>query len=81
MLADKDIARRDRRRCAARIDRWHVAPLPGPRGASAERVRDALLAAGVAADAIRTFDDVRRRIAARAGRRVRLIELSFSDRS
>ncbi len=57
MLADKDIesvvaAMRPR------VDRWFVAPLSGPRGATAERMRDSLLAAGVAASAIRRFDDV-----------------------
>ena len=34
-------------RCAARVDRWTVAPLPGPRGASAQRLADALARAGV----------------------------------
>ena len=59
MLADKDIdgviaALR------ARIDRWHVAPLPGPRGARADQLRDRLVAAGVDAEAIRTYPDVER---------------------
>ncbi len=63
MLADKDVAgviaavRR-------RVDRWHVATLSGPRGAPASRLRDALLDAGVAAAAIRTFDDVAHALAA-----------------
>ena len=57
ILADKDLggvigAMRDR------VDRWFVATLPGPRGASAARVAAALADAGVAADATRTFDDV-----------------------
>ena len=57
VLADKDIAGlidavRDR------VDRWYVATLPGPRGASADTVRSALLAAGVPAAAIRACDDV-----------------------
>jgi dihydrofolate synthase/folylpolyglutamate synthase len=57
MLADKDLpgvigAVR------SRIDRWYVATLPGARGASAATVAAALDAQGVAADAIRRFDDV-----------------------
>jgi dihydrofolate synthase / folylpolyglutamate synthase len=57
MLSDKDIAGV----VAAvqpRVDRWFVAPLPGPRGSSAEHLRDALRAAGVEAAAVRTFDTV-----------------------
>jgi dihydrofolate synthase/folylpolyglutamate synthase len=57
MLADKDIGGV----VAAmipRVDRWHVATLPPPRGASAAAVRDALAAAGVASADVRTFDDV-----------------------
>lgn len=57
MLADKDIAGV----IAAmrpRVDRWLVAPLPGPRGAGGERMRDALLAAGVSAAAVRVCADV-----------------------
>ena len=57
MLADKDIGGV----VAAmipRVDRWHVATLPPPRGASAASVRDALAAAGVASEDVRTFDDV-----------------------
>ena len=41
-----------------RVDRWFVATLPGPRGASAAAVVDALVAAGVAAEATRMFEDV-----------------------
>jgi dihydrofolate synthase/folylpolyglutamate synthase len=41
-----------------RIDRWYVAGLPGPRGGSPRRLRDALLAAGVSADCIVVHDDV-----------------------
>ncbi len=57
MLADKDI-------CgviaavAARVDRWFVATLPGPRGAAAEALRAELARAGIAAHAIRTFADI-----------------------
>ena len=57
MLADKDIGGV----VAAmipRVDRWHVATLPPPRGASAASVRDALAAAGVASADVHTFDDV-----------------------
>ena len=57
MLADKDIGGV----VAAmipRVDRWHVATLPPPRGASAASVHDALAAAGVASADVRTFDDV-----------------------
>ena len=57
MFADKDLAG-----VAAamipRIDRWFVAPLPGPRGASVEAMRDTLVAAGVAAGALRVFPDI-----------------------
>jgi dihydrofolate synthase/folylpolyglutamate synthase len=57
MFADKDIAG-----VAAamlrRVDRWHIAPLPGPRGASADVMRDALIAAGVEASAVRIFSDI-----------------------
>jgi dihydrofolate synthase/folylpolyglutamate synthase len=57
MLADKDIdgvaAAMSRR-----IDRWHVATLPGARGARAADVGEALLRAGISAANVRTFDDV-----------------------
>ncbi len=57
MLADKDIdgviaAVRDR------IDRWFVAPLPGPRGASAETLAAALARAGVPAAQVRAGPDI-----------------------
>jgi len=52
MLADKDIEG-VAAALVARIDRWYVAPLPAPRGASAARVATALAAAGVARDAVR----------------------------
>jgi dihydrofolate synthase/folylpolyglutamate synthase len=57
MLADKDV----RGVVAAlrpRVDRWFVAGLPGARGGSGEHLREALLAAGVASDAIRVFGNV-----------------------
>jgi dihydrofolate synthase/folylpolyglutamate synthase len=57
ILADKDLggvigAMRER------VDRWFVATLPGPRGASAARVVATLVDAGVAAETTRAFDDV-----------------------
>lgn len=57
MLADKDIAgvvtaMKDR------IDRWHVATIPGPRGASAQTVCDALVGAGVPSHTIQMFADI-----------------------
>ena len=57
MLADKDIEEVVRT-LAPRIDAWRIAPLPGPRGASAARIESALLGAGVARDAVRAFDDI-----------------------
>jgi dihydrofolate synthase/folylpolyglutamate synthase len=57
MLADKDIEGV----IAAvmrRVDRWHVASLPGPRGASAATLREALLHAGISPANVRTYDDV-----------------------
>jgi dihydrofolate synthase/folylpolyglutamate synthase len=66
ILADKDLgsvvaAMKER------IDRWHVATLPGPRGASAAAVAAALVSAGVAASAIQTFDDIGSAFAAARG--------------
>ena len=40
-----------------RVDRWHVADLPPPRGATAVELRSRLERGGVAASAIRTFAD------------------------
>ena len=56
MMADKDI---DGVIAAlkSRVDRWLVATLPAPRGASAATLRSRLEAAGVAGGAIREFDD------------------------
>ena len=58
MLADKDI---DGVVAAMRgqVDRWTVATLPGPRGASAEALAAALVRAGVPAGRIRIAPDVR----------------------
>jgi len=62
MLADKDIdgvvaALRPR------IDQWYIAPLPGPRGATAARVATALRQAGIEASSIHEFDDIARAFA------------------
>lgn len=57
MLGDKDL-HGVVAALAPRIDRWCVAGLPGARGAGPERLRDALLAQGVPAAAIRTFATV-----------------------
>jgi dihydrofolate synthase/folylpolyglutamate synthase len=63
MLADKDMAAVVRA-LRARIDRWFVATLPGPRGAAATLLRDVLLASGVDATCVRTYDDVPAALAA-----------------
>jgi dihydrofolate synthase/folylpolyglutamate synthase len=57
MLGDKDIDAVVRA-LAPRVDCWYIAPLPGPRGASAARLATALTHAGVDAAAVRTFDDI-----------------------
>jgi dihydrofolate synthase/folylpolyglutamate synthase len=57
MYADKDIAG-VAAAMNSRVDRWHIAPLPGPRGAGADMVRDRLVAAGVAAPAVQVFADI-----------------------
>jgi dihydrofolate synthase/folylpolyglutamate synthase len=57
MLADKDL-RGVIDAVRARIDRWHVAPLPGPRGATAAAVVSALHAAGVPDAHIRSYPSV-----------------------
>jgi len=63
MLADKDIDG-VAEAVAPRVDTWFVAPLPGPRGASAERIAQALQDAGVSAQSIRAFGDVQQAFAA-----------------
>ena len=57
MLADKDV---DGVVAAMKgqVDRWTVAPLPGPRGASAETLFASLARAGVPSAAVRTAPDV-----------------------
>jgi dihydrofolate synthase/folylpolyglutamate synthase len=57
MLADKDV-RGVIAAAAARVDRWFVATLPGPRGATGDAIRAELAHAGIAASAIRTFADI-----------------------
>ena len=66
MLADKDIASVVSA-VAPRVDRWHVASLPGPRGASAARMREALVQAGVPPSAIVDHHDVADAYAAARG--------------
>jgi dihydrofolate synthase/folylpolyglutamate synthase len=58
MLEDKDIAG-VARTVAPCIDRWLISPLPGPRGATAERIGLALGAAGVDGGAIEAHSAVR----------------------
>ncbi|HET9046053.1 MAG TPA: bifunctional tetrahydrofolate synthase/dihydrofolate synthase [Casimicrobiaceae bacterium] len=57
MLADKDL-RGVIDALRSRVDRWHVAPLPGPRGASAQQLVDHLRAAGVPDADIRRYDSI-----------------------
>jgi dihydrofolate synthase/folylpolyglutamate synthase len=57
MYADKDV-RGVIAAVGSRVDRWFVATLPGPRGASATVVHAELLGAGVASRTIRMFEDV-----------------------
>ncbi len=57
MFGDKDIAGVvSALKC--RVDRWHTAPLPGPRGASAARIREVLIRAGVPPQDVLPHDDV-----------------------
>jgi len=58
MLADKDIAG-VAEAMSSRIDRWFIAALPGPRGASADVIRETLVAAGIDASCVRNFPDIR----------------------
>jgi dihydrofolate synthase/folylpolyglutamate synthase len=63
MLSDKDIDGVVAH-LAPRVDRWYVATLPGPRGASAQVLADHLRARGVAQDAVAAFLDVPAALAA-----------------
>jgi dihydrofolate synthase/folylpolyglutamate synthase len=63
MLADKDIDGVVAA-VAPRVDAWFVAPLPGPRGASAVRIAHAIEDAGVSAQSIHPFGDVQQAFAA-----------------
>jgi dihydrofolate synthase/folylpolyglutamate synthase len=63
MLADKDIDGVVAA-VAPRVDAWFVAPLPGPRGASAVRIAHAIEDAGVSPQSIHTFGDVQQAFAA-----------------
>jgi len=66
MLADKDV-RGVIAAAKARIDRWFVATLPGPRGATADAIRTELAHAGIAPGAIRSFDTIESAFAAARG--------------
>lgn len=66
MLADKDIDGVVAT-MRPRIDQWYIAPLPGPRGATAARIAAALRQAGVDASAIHEFADIARAFAAARG--------------
>jgi dihydrofolate synthase / folylpolyglutamate synthase len=57
MFADKDIEG-VATAMMRRVDRWFIACLPGPRGASVDAMRDKLIAAGVDANALRVFPDI-----------------------
>jgi dihydrofolate synthase / folylpolyglutamate synthase len=57
MFADKDMAG-VATAMVSRIDRWFIASLPGPRAASVDEIRDALVAAGVEASAVSIFPDI-----------------------
>jgi len=57
MLADKDL-RGVIDAVRPRIDRWHVATLPGPRGATAEALVATLTAAGVDPVAVKAHDSI-----------------------
>jgi len=57
MLADKDI-RGVIDAVRARIEWWHIAPLPGPRGASAAAVIAHLRGAGVPDATVRSYDSI-----------------------
>jgi len=57
MLADKDIGGVIAAAAPA-VDRWFVASVPGPRGATAAALRATLVSAGIERAAIRIFDDV-----------------------
>jgi dihydrofolate synthase/folylpolyglutamate synthase len=63
MLADKDIAG-VAEALRTRIDRWHVAGLPGPRGTSAAAIAARLVAAGVARAAIVEHETIAQALAA-----------------
>jgi len=66
MLADKDIPGVVAAMTSL-IDRWYVATLPGPRGASAAALAAALERAGVAPHAMARFDEVPDALAAARG--------------
>ncbi|MGH8801705.1 MAG: bifunctional tetrahydrofolate synthase/dihydrofolate synthase [Casimicrobiaceae bacterium] len=57
MLADKDIDGVIAA-LAPRIDIWHIAPLPGPRGSSGDGLAARVLGAGIAPDAVRCYESI-----------------------
>jgi dihydrofolate synthase/folylpolyglutamate synthase len=63
MFRDKDIAEVIGA-IKGRIDEWHIAPLPGPRGAAAETLADALAATGIADRTIHCYPSVSSALAA-----------------
>jgi dihydrofolate synthase/folylpolyglutamate synthase len=67
MLGDKDIAG-VAAALKGRITHWLIAPSSGPRGAPLERIRDGLVAAGIAIEAITGCNDGAQATAAAVGR-------------
>jgi len=57
MLADKDIEG-VAQALVHRVDRWYIAPLPGPRGATAARIMEALGRVGVAEKAVHACNSI-----------------------
>jgi dihydrofolate synthase/folylpolyglutamate synthase len=57
MFADKDMAG-VAAAMTSRVDRWFIASLPGPRGASVDVMRDTLVAAGAEVNALQVFPDI-----------------------
>jgi len=66
ILADKDVAAVVAA-VRARVDRWFVATLPGPRGMGAATLASELLRVGIPADTVRAFDDVTTAVRAAQG--------------
>ena len=75
MLADKDMAG-VMHILADAFDEWHVASLTGPRAATADQLKTAMLEAGISSDVITTYDDVASALAG-ARREANLAKNSF----